>query len=148
MAQPNGTADRGAAIAPPLASGNAGDDPGATGAIDPASLTGTPAGSGDRGGKSRGGWPRGKPRGRNPGTGTGTASPKVATALDLSAAAGILVGFHAILATKAPEWAMEPEEAAAITKAAANVLRHYDIRTTQKALDWGAFAVVVGQSYF
>jgi hypothetical protein len=46
-----------------------------------------------------------------------------------------------------PEWEMKQDEALGIAKASANVLRHYDIQATQKAIDFAALASVLAQSY-
>lgn len=49
--------------------------------------------------------------------------------------------------TKTPELALHPDEGAAFMAAAQNVMRHYSVETTQKTLDWIAFASCVGGMY-
>jgi len=48
---------------------------------------------------------------------------------------------------KAPELEIEKDEAKQLATAAGNVMRHYDVRTTQKALDWAALGVCAGTIY-
>jgi hypothetical protein len=62
---------------------------------------------------------------------------------------GMFVGVHTALAMRTgnPELMVEPEEAKAFMKAAQNVMRHYDVKTTQKTLDWIAFAGCCGSIY-
>lgn len=54
----------------------------------------------------------------------------------------MFVGLHALLAerTETPELAMTEPEAKQFMVAAQNVMRHYSVETTQKTLDWIAFA--------
>ena len=54
----------------------------------------------------------------------------------------MLVGLHVMLAdlTRSPEIAITDDEGAAFMKSAQNVMRHYSVTTTQKTLDWIAFA--------
>lgn len=42
---------------------------------------------------------------------------------------------------------MKPDEAAGIAKASANVMRHYNVQATQKAIDYAALVSVLAQSY-
>lgn len=62
---------------------------------------------------------------------------------------GMFVGLHAALAvrTNTPELMIEPDEGKAFMKSAANVMRHYDVRATQKTLDWIAFIGCAGSIY-
>lgn len=62
---------------------------------------------------------------------------------------GMFVGVHAALAirTNTPELAIEPDEGKAFMAAASKVMRHYDVRATQKTLDWIAFAGCCGSIY-
>lgn len=46
-----------------------------------------------------------------------------------------------------PELAIGMDEGAAFMAAAQNVLRHYSVQTTQKTLDWVAFAGIAGGMY-
>lgn len=54
------------------------------------------------------------------------------------------MGLHILLAqnTGNPELAMSPEEGTQFLSAAQNVMRHYSVQSTQKTLDWIAFAGV------
>lgn len=79
-------------------------------------------------------------------TGSGT---KAQSSLDLSGAAPILLSIHAMLAaaTKCPELGISEMESKNLAEAAGKVMRHYDVQTTQKTLDWVNFAMVVGACY-
>lgn len=59
------------------------------------------------------------------------------------------MGLHLLLAdrTQTPEFAITEEEGKAFMDAAQNVMRHYSVETTQKALDWTAFAGVAAGMY-
>lgn len=61
----------------------------------------------------------------------------------------MFVGLHALLAMrlKVPELEMTLAEGVEFTKAAQNVMRHYSVRTTQKTMDWIAFAGVTAGLY-
>lgn len=61
----------------------------------------------------------------------------------------MFVGLHALLAdrTETPEIAITEEEGKAFMDAAQNVMRHYSVETTQKALDWTAFVGVAAGMY-
>lgn len=61
----------------------------------------------------------------------------------------MFVGLHALLAdrTETPELAITEEEGKAFMDAAQNVMRHYSVETTQKVLDWTAFAGVAAGMY-
>lgn len=61
----------------------------------------------------------------------------------------MFVGVHLMLAqrTNTPELAIGMDEGEAFMRAAQNVLRHYSVETTQKTLDWIAFAGVAGTMY-
>lgn len=61
----------------------------------------------------------------------------------------MFVGIHALAAmqTNTPELAITNEEGSAFLKAAQDVARHYSVETTQKTLDWIAFAGVVVSMY-
>lgn len=84
-----------------------------------------------------------KKRGRPPGSGNG--SPRSAApgknqkvALDLSSITGLFVGLHVVIAeaSKTPEIAINMQEGDHIMRAAQNVMRHYNVQSTQKTLDW------------
>lgn len=70
-------------------------------------------------------------------------------ALDVNGCKAILLSIHTMLAafTGAPEWAMDEKEAQAVAEAGVNVSRHYNVATTQKALDWTNFAMTLGAVY-
>lgn len=57
---------------------------------------------------------------------------------------GMFVGLHALLAdrTNVPQIAITEDEGKQFMTAAQNVMRHYSVETTQKTLDWIAFAGV------
>lgn len=61
----------------------------------------------------------------------------------------MFVGVHVALAirTNTPELMIEQDEAKAFMKAAQNVMRHYDVQTSQKALDWIALVGCCGSIY-
>lgn len=61
----------------------------------------------------------------------------------------MFVGLHALLAMRmrVPELEMTQQEGVEFTKAAQNVMRHYSVRTTQKTMDWIAFAGVTAGLY-
>jgi hypothetical protein len=61
----------------------------------------------------------------------------------------MFVGVHAMLAmrTHTPELQMSEDEAKAFARATQNVMRHYDVQTTQKTLDWISFAGITAGIY-
>jgi hypothetical protein len=61
----------------------------------------------------------------------------------------MFVGMHAALAaaTHVDELAITMDQGAAFMEAAGNVARHYAIQTTQKTMDWIAFAGVAAGLY-
>lgn len=126
------------------ARGSSGDDRQAS-FIDPTTAgtaAGEPSEPGERpkrrGGNSAGGSPGGTTGGTKA---TGTA-PR--TSLDLSAAAGLLQGFHAIIATRrGPHWLLNDQDAKAYGIALSNAMRHLPITAAQKTIDFAALAVAV-----
>lgn len=48
---------------------------------------------------------------------------------------------------QAPEWMLEDREAQEVANAAVAVSRHYNVATTQKAIDWTNLAMVLGAVY-
>lgn len=92
-------------------------------------------------------------RGRPPGSGNAgsaaSGASKGKVALDLSSITGLFVGAHILLAEKTgiPELSMGMDEGQQFMKAAQNVMRHYSVQTTQKAMDWIAFAGVSAMIY-
>ena len=78
-----------------------------------------------------------------------SGTSKTQTSLDLSGAAPILFSIHAMLAaaTKCPELGINEMESKNLAEAAGKVMRHYDVQTTQKTLDWINLAMVVGACY-
>lgn len=67
--------------------------------------------------------------------------------MDLSGLDGLLIGFHSLLATQVPELALDKAEAVSLRETAEKVARHYNIKTTQKTIDWAAFIGAVGWVY-
>jgi hypothetical protein len=61
----------------------------------------------------------------------------------------MFVGIHLLLAKNLgiDELAIEPDEGKQIMTAAQNVMKHYDVQTTQKTLDWIALFFAVGTVY-
>lgn len=61
----------------------------------------------------------------------------------------MFVGLHVMLAerTETPELAITEDEGKAFMDAAQNVMRHYSVETTQKALDWTAFVGTAAGMY-
>lgn len=61
----------------------------------------------------------------------------------------MFVGLHVMLAerTDTPELAIAEDEGKAFMEAAQNVMRHYSVETTQKALDWTAFVGTAAGMY-
>jgi hypothetical protein len=70
------------------------------------------------------------------------ARKKESFALDLGSLNGMFVAMHMMLAqlSGVEELAITPDEGDAFMKSAQNVARHYSVATTQKTLDWIAFA--------
>ena len=60
-----------------------------------------------------------------------------------------MLSTHMMLAhlTQIAEIQLHPEEARAVAQAASNVMRHYDVRTTQKTMDWGNLLIALGTVY-
>lgn len=122
---------------------------GGTGAIDPAAAAaaaGTPAEPGER--------PKRRTRnGAGSGTGTGKRTRKTGEAagasLDLSSFVGIWAGLHCTIATLTdnPEIAISEDDAREWLLRCQNVMRHYPIGASQKAVDWGAFTMVTAFMY-
>lgn len=69
--------------------------------------------------------------------------------LDLNGLEGLLLAIHTTLSALTGQTALQlsQEEARAIAAAASNVSRHYDMRTSQKVLDWGALGMVLAGIY-
>ena len=110
--------------------------------VDPGSFDSTGGGereaSGGDGSDSGGNQPR--RRGRKPGSKNASKTPS----LDLSAFAGILVLAHSY---GPEELHMDRPTAEEIAKRTGDVLRWYNIKATQKAMDHVAFAMAVGAFY-
>ena len=123
------------------------------GAIDPTAATagGTAPEPGNR--------PRrkpGRPRGSGGGgggsrasEGTGKARAQKSASLDLSAFVGVWVGLHLQVAKLSgnPELAISEADGKSFLTAAQNVLRHYPVVASQRAIDWAAFAFVTSFIY-
>lgn len=60
-----------------------------------------------------------------------------------------MVGVHVMLAqaTKTPEIAITMDEGTNMLKAAQNVMRHYNVQSTQKTLDWISLVGVCSYVY-
>ena len=118
------------------------DATGADSAVDPNSIDGTaaePVGERKRKRRSDAGIPRGA-----------RGSRKAAhSSLDLSAYVGIWAALHVHVATltQTPEIALTEQEAGTFLRAVENVLKHYPVNASQKALDWGALMFVAGSIY-
>lgn len=89
-------------------------------------------------------------RGRPPGGGSGAGGGAKATgkaagaSLDLSAAAGLLQGFHAVIAMRrGPHWLLNDADAKAYGLALSNALRHLPVTMAQKYVDFAALGVAV-----
>jgi hypothetical protein len=68
--------------------------------------------------------------------------------LDIDGVSALLVLIHQGIARSAGEhWAITTPEGDALAKAAANVIRHYDIAATQKMLDYGALVTTACAIY-
>lgn len=61
----------------------------------------------------------------------------------------MLIGLHAFIAmqTDMPHWNLEEAEAKSFTRACQNVARHYNVQTTQKAIDIMALMGCIGTVY-
>jgi hypothetical protein len=62
----------------------------------------------------------------------------------LSALAGVLQGFHAVIAFQRsePHWLINDDDAKRYGTALGNALRHLPIKVAQKSIDYGALVVV------
>lgn len=89
-------------------------------------------------------------RGHKAGAGKTTSGAAPGASLDLSALAGVYVALHGMLAgaTGNPEWLMEQSDGDRMALAWSNVARHYDIKTTQKTLDWIAAGAITATIYY
>jgi hypothetical protein len=72
------------------------------------------------------------------------AGAKKSASLDLSAAAGLISGFHAIIAMQRsePHWLLNDADALRYGTALANALRHMPIRAAQKTIDYATLVMV------
>lgn len=93
-------------------------------------------------------------RGRGRPAGSGKKEEKQAGAaqpakLDLDSINFTLFYAHEILAkiTSTPEFALDEYEAKKLAGAALNVMQHYNIKTSQKAIDWGNLLLTGGLIY-
>jgi hypothetical protein len=92
---------------------------------------------------------RGRPRGSGgdsggAGAGTRKTRTKAGASLDLSAFTGIWCGLHLQIAqlTENPELAITEADGKAFLTALQNVMRHYPLTASQKAVDWAALAFI------
>jgi hypothetical protein len=79
--------------------------------------------------------------------GTGPAAKPAkekSASLDLSAAAGLIGGFHAIIAMQRnePHWLLNDDDAKRYGTALANALRHMPIKAAQKTIDYSTLVMV------
>jgi hypothetical protein len=131
----NGDGSDGGAIDPESAAGTGEpDEPGAR----PRRKSRARAGGGDGGGGSSG-------------TGTGTRKARKApgASLDLSSFVGIWVGLHWQVArlTENPELQISENDAKEWLLRTQNVMRHYPLSASQKAIDWAAWTMVTSFMY-
>ena len=128
--------------------GHGGDNRGIENApiVEPAELAGSGGTGSDGTPKRRGGWPKGKPRGKGNG---GSQAAKATANLDLSGLESILFSLHMLLAANSghEELALSEEEAHALAEAFAKVQRHYPPKVNQKMMDWGNLALCLGTVY-
>lgn len=78
------------------------------------------------------------------GSGGNKAGKASGASLDLSALAGVIQGFHAIIAFQRaePHWLVNDNDAKRYSIAIGNALRHMQIRTAQKTIDMAALVFV------
>lgn len=91
-------------------------------------------------------------RGRPPGSGKKEETqtrPAAQGKLDLNSLNFTLFYAHSTLAlaTKTPELALTEEEAKNLSTACMNVMQHYNIKASQKAIDWGNLLLTAGLLY-
>src|SRR5262249_12356604 len=121
-------------------------DPGATSEPDA-----TPEPEPKRGGWGAGGRRRGA--GRRRASQPGSSASREPRAPTLSARIKqleqLLVGTHASLAayTGHDHWAIGDDEAKEVSSAALAIMAHYNIRASQKTMDWLAFCWALGHIY-
>lgn len=79
-----------------------------------------------------------------PGRGTQTAREAPRASLDLSGAAGLLQGIHAVVAMgRGPHWLLADNDAKAYGAALANALRHLPVQMAQKYIDFSMLGVAI-----
>lgn len=111
--------------------------------VNPGTITGDAAGSGDSISDSG----TGRRRGRKPGSRNKPKEDGSATLKGVEIAP-ILVSIHALLSARMGEhWRLDDDESKQLEKAIKNALRHQDMRVTQKQLDYAMLAYVVAQIY-
>ncbi len=132
-----------------IAGTESGPDGGPEIVIDPA------AASAERRGDNSDG-PGAAKRGRGRPAGSGKkekpetqARPEISGKLDLDSLNFTLFYAHALLAkaTKTPELELDETEAKTLAQSAMNVMNHYNIKASQKAIDWGNFLLTAGIIY-
>ena len=77
-------------------------------------------------------------------SGTKAGGKAQSASLDLSAAAGLISGFHAIIAMQRsePHWLLSDEDSKRYGAALANALRHMPIKAAQKTIDYSTLVMV------
>lgn len=83
--------------------------------------------------------------GRPAGTGAKPAGKAQSPSLDLSSLAGIVAALHQIQAMRTghPHWVLSGDDRKQLGKAISDVLRWYSVKTTQKAIDHFALAMML-----
>lgn len=131
-----------------IAGANPGENTGGGGVtVDPASIEKRADSGQPESGKRGPGRPAGS--GKKPGEKPAQARPQVQGQLDLTSINFTLFYTHSVLAqvTKTPEFALTEQESEKLGTACMNVLRHYNINTSQKAIDWGNLLITGGLIY-
>lgn len=88
----------------------------------------------------------GRPSGNLGGNGAKPgAGKKESPSLDLSGLAGVIAGAHALAAMRTghPHWQLSESDSKRYAIAVANVLRHYSVKASQKAIDHAALLFAV-----
>lgn len=125
------------------ASGEGSDNILPTGKIDPAEIDSAAASGRETvGGKRKPGRPAGSGK---------KEERKIETPgkLDLDSLNFTLFYAHSLLAkvSNTPEIALDESEAKTLAASAMNVMQHYNIKASQKAIDWGNFVLTAGILY-
>lgn len=111
--------------------------------------TGSDTGSDTGGGKRKAGWPKGKKRGAGKEGKTAENLAVTPGRIDLDSLNFTLFYAHSIIAkaTKNPELELERDECKNLSDACMNVMQHYNIKASQKAIDWGNLLLTMTLTY-